>query len=175
MCPIATHLRFPLALTVVLFAVTMPGLPQESTSPVKAAVKPPISFDVVSIKLNKVHSSNYTAPFPAAEDGLVIKGVNLYSIIRFAYDFWREDLISGVPAWARTERYDIQVKVAGADVPTWRAMNDDQRRLMLQAVLEDKFKLKTHLEPKETAVHELVVARDGPKMKLADPDPQVAA
>lgn len=170
MCSITAYLRLPLALTAVLFTVAMPGLPQESTSPVKAAVKPRISFDVVSIKLNKVDSPNYTAPFPAAEDGLVIKGVNLYSIIRFAYDFWREDLISGVPAWAKTERYDIQAKVAGADVPTWRAMNDDQRRLMLQAVLEDKFKLKAHLEPRAAAVHELVVARNGAKMKLADPD-----
>jgi uncharacterized protein (TIGR03435 family) len=169
MCPIIAYLRLPLALTAVLFTVAMPGLPQESTSPVKAAVKPPISFDVVSIKLNKVDSPNYTAPFPAAKDGLVIKGVNLYSIIRFAYDFWREDLISGVPAWAKAERYDIQAKVAGADVPAWRALNDDQRRLMLQQVLEENFKLKAHLEPKEVAVHELVVARGEPKMKLADP------
>jgi uncharacterized protein (TIGR03435 family) len=144
----------------------MPALGQQAVLP----AKPALTFDVVSIKPNRSDSPNYVAPFPAGVDGLLITNVNLFSIMKFAYDFWREDLISAVPGWIKTERSDIRAKVAGADVDAWKRLNDDQRRIMLQEVLADSFKLKIHWEPKEIPVYQMVIAKNGPKFKAAKPD-----
>jgi uncharacterized protein (TIGR03435 family) len=43
----------------------------------------------------------------------------------------------------------------------------DQVRLMLQSLLEDRFKLKLHRETKETSIYVLVAGKDGVKMKLS--------
>src|SRR5262249_49816418 len=42
----------------------------------------------------------------------------------------------------------------------------DQLPLLLQSMLEDRFQLKAHIETRELPVYNLVVAKDGPKLKL---------
>ena len=56
--------------------------------------------------------------------------------------------------------YDITAKAEGDGTPT-----RDQFRQMLQALLADRFKLKVHREPVETAVYALIVGKGGPKFK----------
>jgi uncharacterized protein (TIGR03435 family) len=152
-----------------LMFAAMPGFGQSDTARGGVIAKPVLAFDVVSIKANKSNGHDYTMELPAGGDGVVITNVNLYAIVRFAYDFYRQDLISGVPAWAETERYDIQAKVAGTDVAAWRGMKDSERRLMLQAVLTERFGLKAHWESREVGVHALVVAKGGPKIRESKP------
>ena len=45
-----------------------------------------------------------------------------------------------------------------------------QRRLMMQAMLADRFKLKVHHETKELPMYSLVIAKGGFKLKEADPN-----
>jgi uncharacterized protein (TIGR03435 family) len=66
-------------------------------------------------------------------------------------------------------RYDIQLKVAGEDVPLYRKLKGDQTRLMLQGVLADRFKLVAHMGTRQVPIYNLVVARGGPKLHVADP------
>ena len=67
--------------------------------------------------------------------------------------------MEGGPAWADSDRYAI---VAKAEAPATDAMI---RGPMLQALLEDRFKLKVRRDAREVAVYELTVARNGPKMR----------
>jgi uncharacterized protein (TIGR03435 family) len=67
--------------------------------------------------------------------------------------------VSGGPAWMRSERYDIEAKAEGN--PTAREMQGP----MLRALLEDRFKLKVHLEAREGPVYELTVAKSGFKLQ----------
>ena len=69
----------------------------------------------------------------------------------FAYNV-RSDLIVGGPDWAREDTFQISAKAA-TDVPL------DQIRLMVQSLLEDRFKLVTHVEPREMRFLALVRAR----------------
>ncbi|HEY2014518.1 MAG TPA: TIGR03435 family protein [Bryobacteraceae bacterium] len=70
--------------------------------------------------------------------------------------------ISG-PDWIGTERFDIAAKLpAGAP--------REQVPAMLQALLEDRFKIKLHRETKEFPVYALIVGKGGPKMKETPPD-----
>jgi uncharacterized protein (TIGR03435 family) len=78
-------------------------------------------------------------------------------MIMFAYDV-KDFQISGGPGWANSEPYDIVAKAEGnATRP--------QLRLMLRALLEDRFKLSLRHETKEAPVYELVVAKGGPKLQ----------
>jgi uncharacterized protein (TIGR03435 family) len=71
--------------------------------------------------------------------------------------------ISG-PGWFDSERFNII-----ATVPP--GTTQEQFRLMLQNLLADRFKLALHKETREMQIYSLNVARNGPKLKKATPDP----
>ena len=62
------------------------------------------------------------------------------------------------PAWLATERFDIVAKMPDG------ASKDDAPK-MLQALLEERFKLAAHRDTQEQPVLALVVGKDGPKLK----------
>ncbi len=67
--------------------------------------------------------------------------------------------IKGIPAWINSERFTIDAKAEG---PVRREM---MLGPMMQALLQDRFKLKVHQETREVPVYELTVAKDGPKLQ----------
>ncbi len=69
--------------------------------------------------------------------------------------------IKGSPAWINSDRYTIDAK---SDSPESQEM---MRGPMMQALLEDRLKLKIHREVREVPVYELTVAKGGPKLQKA--------
>ncbi|HTX37345.1 MAG TPA: M56 family metallopeptidase [Bryobacteraceae bacterium] len=67
--------------------------------------------------------------------------------------------VLGGPSWVDSERYTIDAKPAS---PQTRAVMAGP---MLQALLEDRFRLKLHRERKEVPVYALAVAKGGPKLE----------
>ena len=65
------------------------------------------------------------------------------------------------PAWLRSDRYTIDARAAG---PESIAM---MRGPMMQALLEDRFKLKIHREDREVPVYELTLAKGRSKLRRA--------
>jgi uncharacterized protein (TIGR03435 family) len=95
---------------------------------------------------------------PGSPDPERITGtrITLQRFLREAYgvDF---DQIQG-PAWMADERYDIVAKVPpGA--------TKEQLKLMLQGLLEERFKLALHLAKKDFPVYEITIAKGGLKLK----------
>jgi uncharacterized protein (TIGR03435 family) len=67
--------------------------------------------------------------------------------------------ITGGPPWTNTDRYEIDAKTERPrSLPT-------KNGPMLQALLEDRFKLKIHRETREVPVFALTVAEGGPKLQ----------
>ena len=66
------------------------------------------------------------------------------------------------PAWLATERFDIVAKIPDG------ASKDDAPK-MLEALLEERFKLAAHRDNQEQPVLALVVGKDGPKLKESPP------
>ena len=87
--------------------------------------------------------------------------------ITFAYKLsltreQREAMTAHLPKWVTEDRFDIQAKAADAN-PT-----KDQMRLMMQALLADRFKLAVHFETQDTPVFALVPVKTGklgPKLR----------
>jgi uncharacterized protein (TIGR03435 family) len=77
--------------------------------------------------------------------------------------------IMGGPQWMDSDHFDIEAKLAGG-----QSIPPDQIRPMLQALLEERFKLKSHREMRELPVYNLVVTKRGPKMSSdqTPPDPR---
>jgi uncharacterized protein (TIGR03435 family) len=84
----------------------------------------------------------------------------LLSIIEAAYTSGMPPLppIEGGPAWISSERHTVEAMAEGN--PGAATM----RGPMLQALLQDRFQLKTHLETKFVSGFALVVAKGGPRL-----------
>jgi uncharacterized protein (TIGR03435 family) len=87
------------------------------------------------------------------------RALTLRDLISFAYDV-EDDWVRGGDKWLDTDRYDITAKT----VPT---ASIDTLRVMLQALLAERFKLKVHKESQPVTVYALTVVRS--KLKDADP------
>jgi uncharacterized protein (TIGR03435 family) len=130
----------------------------------------PVGFDVASIKRTRVATDRETIESPQDGDGIAITNMTPAQIIQIAYDFRRRELVSGLPNWATTEKFDLTAKVADTNVAAFRKLTQIQRRQMLQPVLANLFQLKVHTAPKQVPIYALVVGRNGPKLKEAKSD-----
>ena len=66
------------------------------------------------------------------------------------------------PEWLRSQRFDILAKMP-------EGATKEQVPALLQALLEERFKLKAHRESRESPIYALLVGKDGPKLKEAEP------
>jgi bla regulator protein BlaR1 len=146
--------------------------PSAPTSPATSTASSP-AFDVATIK---PHTG------PAYSRGLRYQAdgssgtVTLPMLVQYAYSLLTEDQVVGAPDSAKNQWFDIQVKISAADIAEMQklspAESNARRALMMQALLADRFKLKTHSATKQVPVYELVVAKSPSKLIDAATDPK---
>jgi uncharacterized protein (TIGR03435 family) len=123
------------------------------------------AFEVVSIKPNHAGEGMMIRRLPGGK--LSASNIPVKSLLQEAYGV-KESQISGGPGWIDSERYDIEAKPDDAFADAEKKLSRDemiaQQRLMMQAMLADRFKLTLHHESKEMEVYALVVAKNGPKL-----------
>jgi uncharacterized protein (TIGR03435 family) len=118
-------------------------------------------FEVASVKVNASGSPESQAN--PEHGNFTCENMPLKWLIGFAYDLpWSR--VSG-PGWMDSARFDINAKGKG-DAP------DSEVRLMLQALLEDRFHIQAHREMKEGPVYFLTVTNGGLKADRADAEPR---
>jgi uncharacterized protein (TIGR03435 family) len=124
-----------------------------------------VVFDVVSVKPN--HSlTAYPGPM-VGSDGFYAENVTPIWVMYWAFDCGMdrdERHFSGLPAWVKTESFDIIAKVADADVSRWKKLPETEKERMVREVLADRFKMSFHREPHIQPVYALVIAKGGSKM-----------
>jgi uncharacterized protein (TIGR03435 family) len=78
-------------------------------------------------------------------------------------------LIPGGPSWINSDRYDIQAKISDSEIGELNKLGVDQqlaqKRLMLQSMLADRFKLKVHRVTTRAPCYALVIGKNGSKLK----------
>jgi uncharacterized protein (TIGR03435 family) len=121
------------------------------------------SFDVVSIKPSA--PGNGPRGGGPRGDRVVMTKVTLKSLLQNAYPAMpgtnRQLDIVGGPAWIYMDLFDIEAKADCSNGPIDRA----RYTLMIQSMLEDRFQLKAHTELREVPIYELLVAKDGLKLR----------
>lgn len=145
-----------------------------------------MEFEVASIHLEK--PGNFKPPLFALspDDSYVSTGGRFFAdfplpvYIEFAYKIWltneeRAALLERLPKWVGSQSFVIEARANGN--PT-----KDQMRLMVQSLLEDRFKLKMHFETQMASVLDLVLEKpsiSGPNLRphdqgpVCDPSPQL--
>lgn len=95
-----------------------------------------------------------------------VKNYTAEGLIAAAYDL-NPRTISGEPGWAGSDRYEIIAETPGDLRPTY-----DDQMTMLRKLLEDRFRLIAHREPKEFSIYEITIAKGGAKLSpvAAPPD-----
>jgi len=137
-----------------------------------------LEFEVASVRQNKTADKSFMNVSPTSGDYFVPTGglysarnIVLVSYIAFAYKLTNRQLqsaVSQVP-WIAEERFDIEARAEGN--PT-----KDQYRLMMQSLLEERFKLLVHIETRQAPIFALVLAKPGkpgPQLRMHDPDDPV--
>lgn len=115
-------------------------------------------YDVATVKVNNTGSGS--THIHVSDDILQATNVPLGAILDIAFDI-RRDQIVGLPHWAQVDRYDIAAKVV--DIDPHQHLSDDQQRVMLQHLLDQRFHLQAHIEKRNLPLLELVVAKGGIK------------
>jgi uncharacterized protein (TIGR03435 family) len=136
-------------------------LPSDNQGSPSGAITTPRSFEVASIKPNKSGDARVSGGFQPG-GRYRVTNYTLRALIAAAYvrpqvnpDF----LISGGPKWIDADHFDVDAK-AQEDLPpsTGTDTASSSRRVMLQALLAERFKLKVHTETSERPIYALVVA-----------------
>jgi uncharacterized protein (TIGR03435 family) len=130
---------------------------------------------VISVKPDKSSLGAYglvTTEFTA--DGFRGTNVPIHSLLLQAYRL-HEGEIFGEPAWANSDVFDIEAKVAGSDVAAFSKLDSDQLQAMLRQILTERLQLVAHRETRELPVYTMSVAKGGPKLKESAIDPSVPA
>jgi uncharacterized protein (TIGR03435 family) len=137
-------------------------LSAQQPSQTSAASSAQPTYDIVSIRQNKsgVGGMNYQL----SDDGFIATDATVEYLLEFAYDF-RNDHIYGLPGWASSVNFDIKAKVTDRDRDALKKISDPQRQAMLVALLADRFHLRAHVETRSLPVYDLVIAKDGPRLK----------
>jgi uncharacterized protein (TIGR03435 family) len=115
-------------------------------------------FEVASIKLSeRTAGPDFGNRIARSPTGFTATNTTLKRLIGEAY-FLQPFQILGGPKWMSTTELDVAARSASPAA-------EEERRLMLQALLAERFHLKVHRENRETKVYALTVEKNGPKLK----------
>jgi uncharacterized protein (TIGR03435 family) len=127
---------------------------------VKAQTVP--AFDISTIKPHD--PSDLDVSVNTGRANLRISNMTAQQLIAMAWNV-RPWLVSGLPAWGKSDHFEVNAKVSEPDMRVLRALSAEDRGLMVQNLLKDRFHLAVHAETRVLPVYELSVAPEGAKLK----------
>jgi uncharacterized protein (TIGR03435 family) len=154
-----SRIRLRLAIPIIVGLANAPALSAQS--------QPLSNFEVASIRPCKVEPGDRSGGGNSSPGRLnvkctTVKGLINQAYLLFANGQFRVGLpppIEGGPAWIDSEHYEINAK---AEASVRREILNGP---MLQALLEDRLKLRVHRETREVPVYGLTVAKGGLKLQ----------
>jgi uncharacterized protein (TIGR03435 family) len=126
-------------------------------------VLPPPEFEVATIKPSAPDATNTRGQL---EHGRInVENMPLKNLIEIAWDLNADELLANAPKFVDSAHFDITAKAA---IPERGPEVDfEDLRLMLRALLIERFDLKAHFE--ERQIDGYVLSAVKPKMQKADP------
>jgi uncharacterized protein (TIGR03435 family) len=172
------HFLWILAAIALAAMLNLPRAPAAAQAPTAQTPTAPqwqvdaggkMAFDVASVKQNKSGAppsgDREDSNFPLGPGNMYTPNGGLFtaqnfpllSYITFAYKMNTFQVVSFaklVPKWVLSERFDIQARAQGN-------ATKDQMRVMMQALLADRFKLAIHAETQQAPIFALVLLNPG--------------
>jgi uncharacterized protein (TIGR03435 family) len=154
----------------VLVVESVNQTPTENPAGVAEALPPsPIAeFDVADVKLSLPDTTQTGRLQPGGR--LDLQGFTMRQLMNLAWDFPNNnELIADAPKWLDSTKYSILAKssTATAGAGPNLQVDIDDLRLMLRALLVERFKVAAHMEARPINAYTLLAAK--PKLAKADP------
>jgi uncharacterized protein (TIGR03435 family) len=136
---------------------------------------PTLTFDVATIRLSPPPDGSFHVSVSSPPHSSRFEATNLpvKGLLQIAYGF--DAPIVGAPDWIADTFYNIQARSDEAADARLAKLTDNEVRLekrhALRQLLAERLELKTHLETRNTAIFNLVLAKGGVKMQLVPPPP----
>lgn len=150
----------------VLAAMLMTGLAAAQQANEEAGPR----FEIVSIRPvppnapPTMREQSFTPVMPGGQ--FIDSRANVFFMTSFAYDVQDPSIrLVGLPDWAKSRGFSVSAKPAQGFPALPPAENREQVRLMLRAMLEERFQLKLHTEIRQERVYSLAVAKGGFKFQ----------
>lgn len=153
--------------TLTLFAAAILA-PRIADAQSPASEPTTATFDVAAIRENTNSADGHHLYNDPAESHFRTVNFPIKDLIQFAYGIPNSQILGG-PAWLDSAMYDIDAKSDGSvdvqlkGLPTADARH--QKQLMVQALLAERFRLKTHEETRQLPLFDLIIAKGGIKFK----------
>ena len=143
-------------MTYLLFAIALAALAAAQDS--RANGPSPLAFEVVSVKPSPSDHGNRLESYCSNGGRFISRGVPLLWSVKWAYGLNDYQMNERAPDWLNSfDSYDIQAE------PGWR-VTEDECRMMVRSLFEDRFKLKMGRQVKTVSVFALIVGKSGPRL-----------
>jgi len=166
-------------LTALLVLLSAPCLYAQSTVIVEEpGYTPTLTFDVATIRLAPPPDANFhvTVSSPPHSSRFEVTNLPIKTLLQIAYGF--DAPVEGAPEWTTSTFYNIQARSDEAADAKLAKLTDNEVRLekrnAIRVLLKERFDLKTHLETRNTAIYNLILAKGGVKMQTVPAPPPPA-
>jgi uncharacterized protein (TIGR03435 family) len=130
-------------------------------------------YEVSSIKPHKDDGQNFMS-FNNTADGYRTTNITMKNLVLNAFSSGLQIQITGAPAWADDVHYDVEAKSVPEVADALKKLTSDDRnfvrRYMMQQVLKERMNFVAHVDTKEVPSYDLVVGKNGAKLKESDPN-----
>lgn len=153
-----------------LFLVTLSCVRLHAQTPIveEPGYTPTLTFDVAVIRQAPPPDGNFKVSVSSLPHSSRFEATNLplKALLQIAYGF--DAPVVGEPDWLGNTFYNIQCRSdADADARLAKLTDNEvrlEKRHAIRMLLEERLALKTHLEPRNSQIYNLVVAKGGVKM-----------
>jgi uncharacterized protein (TIGR03435 family) len=139
-----------------------------------AQQQPRLAFEVASVKPNASQDFRSSGFQFSPAGRFTVTNTPVVMIVAVAYNVpFQSSRLKGAPGWLRMDKYDIEATAGKDAIGLPPKVREEKMRLMLQALLADRFKLAIHRETKVMPVYGIIRAKNGPKLeksKIAEKD-----
>ena len=164
------------SLAVLLVFLCCPFVRAQAPILEEPGYTPTLIFDIAVIRQAPPPDANFRVVVSSSPTSSRFEAKNLpiKTLLQIAYGF--EAPVFGAPDWTTNTFYDILAHSDEAADARLAKLTPNEVRLekrhAIRALLDERLGLKTHLETRNTAIYNLVVAKSGVKMKLSPAPPQ---
>ncbi len=139
---------------------------------------PTLTFDVATIRLAPPPGANFHVSVSSPPHSSRFEATNfpIKTLLQIAYGY--DAPIVGAPDWTGNTFYDIKARSDDAADARLAKLTDNEVRLekrnAIRVLLAERMELKTHLETRNSAIYNLVLAKGRVKMKAVPAPPPPA-
>jgi len=161
--------RFLGVLAVLLVVMPACARAQSNLIVEEPGYKPTLTFDVAVIRLAPPPDANFHVSVSSPPHSSRFEATNLpiKALLQIAYGF--DAPVVGAPDWTQNTFYNISARSDEAADARLAKLTDNEVRLekrnAIRVLLAQRLDLKTHLETRNSAIYNLVVAKGGVKMQ----------